>query len=265
MIIGHIGAGLIVQYFALRSNLPNSKLSSSIPAWCNVMGATLSDILTGSLILCGIETIRSNPSITPLGLSLINIDWSHSFAAITLSAAVWATFCSYVSPFSLTSMKTFSFRFSLRSKCLQHVWGWSFASVMTHLLGDWLVHNHDMALYPKEDPAMKYGLGLWADVPRSAWFGELLLILTGASLASRCYGTRKMRSPTILMVGWHLLNYPGVFTNLPYAFGTLFRDNPNLLRLSIGLTFIASYLLPGLYVSYVLDKDDGTRIDEKAL
>ena len=94
MIIGHIGAGLIVQYFALRSNSSNPKLSSSIPSWCTVMGATLSDIITGSLILSGVEIIRSNESITPLGLSLINIDWSHSFFMITLTAGVWATYCS---------------------------------------------------------------------------------------------------------------------------------------------------------------------------
>ena len=112
---------------------------------------------------------------------------------------------------------------------------------------------------------MKYGLGLWAEIPRSAWLAEFLLILTGAGLARRIYGKNKLRSPTIIMVGWHLLNYPGVFTNLPYTFGQVFRNNPNLLQLSIGLTFVATYLLPGLYISHALDKDDGTRTDEKSL
>ena len=94
MIIGHIGAGLIVQYFALRSNPTNRKLSASIPSWCTIIGATLSDIFTGTFILCGIETIRSNESIKPIGLSLVNIDWSHSFMMIILTSAAWATFCS---------------------------------------------------------------------------------------------------------------------------------------------------------------------------
>lgn len=143
---------------------------------------------------------------------------------------------------------------STQTTCFQRVWGWSFLSVMTHLLCDWLVHNHDMALYPKDGQQIKYGLGLWAEIPRSAWLGELLLIISGVGLASRIYGRKKVQSPMIVMVGWHLLNYPGIFTNLPYTFGQIFRTNPHLLRLSIGLTFVASYLLPGCYVSYVLDK-----------
>lgn len=135
----------------------------------------------------------------------------------------------------------------------KYIWSWSFASVLTHFLGDWLVHNHDLAIYPKPIDGVKYGIGLWADIPKTAWFGELLIIGIGAAAASTVYGTRKLRSPTILMLAIHLMNFPGVLTNLPYTFGRIFQNNPSLLRLSIGLTFIATYLLPALYTSYVLD------------
>lgn len=118
------------------------------------------------------------------------------------------------------------------------------------------MHNHDLAIYPSPADGVKYGIGLWADIPRTAWFGELLLIGIGAGAASTVYGAHKLRSPTILMLILHSMNYPGVLTNLPYTFGQLFQNNPNLLRLSIGVTLISTYLFPALYTSYVLDKKD---------
>lgn len=93
MIVGHIGAGLLTQYFALRQRNSNPKVQSSIPAWCTLIGATLSDVITGTLALLGIEHVRSNLSIKPIGLSLINIDWSHSVVMTVVSGAIWATFC----------------------------------------------------------------------------------------------------------------------------------------------------------------------------
>ena len=140
----------------------------------------------------------------------------------------------------------------------KYIWGWSFASILTHFLGDWLVHNHDIAIYPSSADGVKYGIGLWVDIPRTVWFGELLLIGIGAGAASAVYGTHKLRSPTILMLILHSMNYSGVLTNLPYTFGRLFQNNPNLLRLAIGVTLISTYLFPALYTSYVLDKKDGS-------
>ena len=123
-------------------------------------------------------------------------------------------------------------------------------------MGDWLVHDHDLAILPNPIDGVKYGIGLWADIPKTAWFGELLIIGIGAGAASTLYGTRKLRLPTILMVAMHSMNFPGVFTNLPYTFGRLYRNNPDRLQVSIGITLIAFYLLPALFTSYVLDKKD---------
>ena len=66
MIIVHITLSILVQYFALR-NVNRSKLSD-YPSWCTIIDATLNDIITGVLLLFGIENIRSNLNVKPLGL-----------------------------------------------------------------------------------------------------------------------------------------------------------------------------------------------------
>ena len=113
-----------------------------------------------------------------------------------------------------------------------------------------------MALYPNPWNSIKYGLGLWADIPKSAWVGKLLLIGIGASVISTQYGSRKLRSLTMLMFTLHLMNCPGVFTNIPYTLGRLFQNNHHLLRLSTGIAFVATYLLLGVFVSRVLNGND---------
>jgi len=54
----------------------------------------------------------------------------------------------------------------------------------------------------------------------------------------------------------HLMNYPGFFTNIPYTFGKIFQNHHFLLRLNIGMAFIVTYLLPGLFISRCLDEEN---------
>lgn len=123
---------------------------------------------------------------------------------------------------------------------------------MTHLLTDYIVHQPDMATYPNADT--KYGLSLWKYIPIISWIGELLLILVAITLIKTQYGTKKVRLPLITMVSMHLMNYPGLFTNIPYTLSKTFQNHHLLLRLSVGVAFIGTYLLPGLFISRCLDE-----------
>ena len=236
MIIGHIASGLVVQYFALQ-NRDRSKIRN-YPSWCTILGATLNDIITGIFLLFGIERIRSNPNFKPLGLDLIYIDWTHSFLMIAIWSLLWAAFC------HVTVNRT--------SRGHQ-VWFYSFMACMTHLLTDYVVHQPDMAPYPNAHT--KYGLSLWQSIPIISWIGELLLILAAIGLIRTRYGRNKVRIPMLIMVFLHLMNYPGLFTNIPYTLGKVFQNHYSLLRLNVGLAFIATYLIPGLFISRCLDEN----------
>jgi len=207
------------------------------------MGATLNDMITGVFLLIGIENIRSNPNFKPLGLDLIYIDWTHSFLMITIWSIIWAMYC------HVTVNRT--------SRDNQ-VWLYSFIAVMAHLLTDYIVHQPDMALYPNANS--KYGLSLWRYIPIISWIGELLLILVAIGLIRLQYGTNKVRLPMMIMVSMHLMNYPGLFTNIPYTLGKMLQNHHFLLRLSVGIAFIGTYLLPGLFISRFLDGEDEKRI-----
>jgi membrane-bound metal-dependent hydrolase YbcI (DUF457 family) len=234
MIIGHIAAGLLVQYYAVR-NIDRSKLGD-YPSWSTIIGATLNDIITGVFLIIGIENIRSNPTFKPLGLDLIYIDWTHSFLMITAWAIIWTMYC------YLTVNQ---------ANRNSQVWLYSFIAVLSHLLTDFIVHQPDMAPYPNADN--KYGLSLWKYIPTISWIGELCLILVAVVLIRTRYGSKKVLLPLIIMASMHLMNYPGLFTNIPYTLGIMFHNHPLLLRLSVGVAFIITYLLPGFVISRCLD------------
>ena len=135
MIIGHLGIGLLTQYFALRQRNSNPKVHPSIPAWCTLVGATLSDVIAGTFVLLGLEHVRSNPSIKPLGLSLVNIDWSHSMFMTIASGAVWATFCRYNRFFSMCVVKMIKTNWRLHLRFRRSIIvGRRFALLLTKLL-----------------------------------------------------------------------------------------------------------------------------------
>jgi membrane-bound metal-dependent hydrolase YbcI (DUF457 family) len=234
MIVGHIASGFLVQYYALR-NIDQQKIAN-YPSWCTIIGATLNDIMTAVFLLLGIERIRSNPNFKPLGLDLIYIDWTHSFLMITIWSIIWAAYC------HVTVNRT--------SRGHQ-VWLYSFIACMTHLLTDYIVHQPDMAPYPNAHT--KYGLNLWQHMPIISWIGELLLILAAIGLIRTRYGRNKVRLPMIIMVFMHLMNYPGLFTNIPYILGKIFQNYYSLLRLNVSLAFLGTYLVPGLFISRCLD------------
>jgi len=237
MIIGHIACGLLVQYWALR-NIDRSK-HRDYPSWCTIFGAILNDIITGVFLLIGIENVRSNPNFKPLGIDLIYIDWTHSFLMIAIWSITWAMYCHVTVN---------------RTNRNNQVWFYSFIAVMTHLLTDYIVHQPDMAPYPNANT--KYGLSLWRYIPIISWIGELVLILVAIGLIRTHYGRNKVRLLMMMMVPMHLMNYPGLFTNIPYTFGKIFQNHHFLLRLNIGMAFIVTYLLPGLFISRCLDEEN---------
>jgi hypothetical protein len=81
----------------------------------------------------------------------------------------------------------------------------------------------------------------------------LLLILAAVGLIRTRYGRNKVRLPMIIMVFMHLMNYPGLFTNIPYILGKIFQNHYSLLRLNVSLAFLGTYLVPGLFISQCLD------------
>jgi hypothetical protein len=237
MIIGNITCGLLVQYCALK-NTHRSK-SRDYPSWCTIIGATLNDIIAGVFLLIEIENIRSNPNFKPLGLDLIYIDMTHSFLMITIWSIIWAMYCHVTVN---------------RTNRDNQVWLYSFIAVMTHLLTDHIVHQPDMTPYPNANT--KYGLSLWRSIPIISWIDELLLIFVGIGLIITQYGTNKVRLPMMIMISMHLMNYPALFTNIPYTLGKMFQNHHLLLRLGVGIAFIGTYLLPGSFISQYLDIED---------
>jgi len=240
MIIGHIATGLLVQ--ALAANRLGPK---AIPSWITVFGSTLNDILIGLFIILGIERVKSNPSLTPLGLEFPFADYSHSWSMIVIWGIIYAYLCSYL------VMKNKTIAGNTTSNT---VWFYGFLSVVVHILADWLVHIPDMAIYPNSK--IKLGAKLWANSPILAWGLELLMLLLALAAIYYYYGS-SITIPAVLLTSMHLMNFPGAKTNIPYMLGTMFTGNA--LRFTVGFAFILTYLLPGLYLCSKLDNSTTIR------
>ena len=130
----------------------------------------------------------------------------------------------------------------------------SFLAVFCHWIADILVHKPDMPFYPNANT--KYGLALWENVPVQTWLGELMLMLIAAGLMVVNYGLKKSHFPVILLASLHFINYLGMPTNITYALGKNFQNNPLLLRFSVSIALIVADLVPALLVSKHFDRDN---------
>ena len=149
MYAGHFACGM-----ALWAARPRT------PTWVPFVGIGLLDVLDGVGVAAGIERISPAPE-EPLGLSLDFIDWDHSLAMSLAWAAAFAA-----------------------------VMGWRYgrgaaviggAAVFSHFLGDVLMHNGDLALWPWAD--IHLGLWLWHLLPVGSWFIEGAFAAGFAALA----------------------------------------------------------------------------------
>ena len=127
---------------------------SQVPATAVVGGAVFMDVLYAVLLLSGVDRISPDLQAGPyLYFRLEHIDWDHSLLMAALLSCGWGLLW-------------------LRRGAL--VCAVATCAVASHFLLDWVVHNHDLALYPNADLHM--GLGLWGRWGTGAWLLEGLWI-----------------------------------------------------------------------------------------
>src|SRR5450830_1527515 len=98
-------------------------------------------------ILLGGDQVSPNPAAGPyLYFGLRFIDWDHSLLAAGLWSGAWGLLC------------------WRRSRALA---AWGLVAALSHLVADWPVHNHDLALFPFSEQHV--GAGLWARLGPWAW------------------------------------------------------------------------------------------------
>jgi hypothetical protein len=130
MFIGHAAAGFAAKRWAPRVPLP----------WL-LVAPWLLDFLWPVFLVCGIERVRPQPSVSPfLNLEFVAYPWSHSL----LMALAWAA--------------VFGGLYWWRTKDDRgaRVLG---LLVVSHWVFDWIVHVPDLPLTP--GPSVRVGLGLW--------------------------------------------------------------------------------------------------------
>jgi len=152
MFIGHFAVA-----FASRRVAPRTSL-----AW--LLAATqFADILWPIFLLLGWEHVRIDPTATRFSpLDLYDFPWSHSLAALTVWATVFAGIYWGVTRYRRGAIV---------------LW----FCVLSHWVLDWIAHRPDMPLYPG---SLRFGLGLWNSVP-GTMIVELIMLAAGVWLYTR--------------------------------------------------------------------------------
>ena len=153
MYVGHFACG--VALWAVRPRTP---------PWVPLVGIGVLDILNGIGVAAGLERISPAPD-EPLGLALDYIDWDHSL----LMALVW----------SLAFAVAVGWKNGRGAAVIGGL------AVFSHFVGDVLVHNGDLALWPGSE--VHLGLWLWHLFPVGSWFieGAFAAVLIAFAIAVR--------------------------------------------------------------------------------
>lgn len=181
MYAGHFACG--VALWAVRPRTP---------AWVPLVGIGVLDLLNGAGVAAGLERISPAPS-EPLGIQLDFIDWDHSL----VMALVW----------SVAFAAAVGWRYG-RSVAL--IGG---LAVFSHFVGDVLLHNGDMALWPGSD--VRLGLWLWHLFPIGSWFieGAFAAALVAFAVAvgrQQGMGVRTWRRWLVVIAVLHVSFFPAL-------------------------------------------------------
>jgi hypothetical protein len=152
MYAGHFAIGL-----ALKARNPK------VPALPLLLGAGFLDLLDGVFIVLGWDRVRADLNAGPyLFFDLRFVDWDHSLLMASVWSLAWgALFLKDKRVALLATLAAFS-----------------------HILADWPVHNHDLALFPFAETHL--GWGLWGRLGAVSW------ILEGFFVAALCgYATAR--------------------------------------------------------------------------
>ena len=221
MYVGHFAIGL-----ALKARFP------TVPALPIMLGAGFLDILDGIFIVLGWDRVAPNLFAGPyLFFDLKFIDWDHSLLAGLFWSAIWGTFF-------------------LRDR---RVAALAFVAALSHLVADWPVHNHDMALYPHAETHVGYGL--WGKLGTASWVLEGVF---AAALAAYAWVASARRGVNLL---WPLLLLAVLFLNLSPWLSPMKHvaglDEP-LTHLLHGTLVALGFLVPGALMTWLVNGAERT-------
>lgn len=217
MFVGHIAVGVAIK--ALFPRTPTKPI---------LIGAGLLDILDGLFVLVGIDHIQANLAAGPyVFFDLSFVDWDHSLLMAALISVLWALL----------------FR---KDKTTAWVAG---LAVFSHFLGDWPVHNNDLALYPHAIEHL--GGGLWGTLGTASWVLEGLFsaaLLAFSWVRLRAHGVSLLWPTVALTVSF--------FNASPWLSPTKFAAQlpepaPHLLY---GVLTTGSFLILGLLLTWLIDR-----------
>lgn len=148
------------------------------------------DVIYAVLLLAGVDRISPDPQAGPyLYFRLDHIDWDHSLLMAAVLSIGWATL------------------WWRRGVAVCAV---AALAVASHFVLDWVVHNHDLALYPDADQHL--GLGLWGRWGTGAWLLEGVWVLACLWACWRLAGaTPQIRNQNAMaVVVWVVILFLGL-------------------------------------------------------
>ncbi|MCA0177760.1 MAG: hypothetical protein LCH73_15990 [Proteobacteria bacterium] len=217
MYVGHFAIGL-----ALKARFPKT------PTLPLLLGVGFLDILDGLFIVLGWNLVTPNLNAGPyLFFDLTFIDWDHSLAAALLWSLVWGAL----------------FIRDKRGALL------AFVAAFSHIVADWPLHNHDLALFPYADTHL--GLGGWGRLGTLSWVLEGLFAAVLAAYAARRAAQQGQRWiwPCVLLLV--------LFANLspwlsPMKLVATWGEPAA--HLTHGVLVTLGFLLPGLMLTVLIDR-----------
>lgn len=205
------------------------------PAWVPLVGIGVLDLLNGAGVAAGIERISPAPN-EPLGIALDYIDWDHSL----LMALVW-------------------------SAAFAGLAGWRYGrsvavvgglAVFSHFVGDVLMHNGDMALWPGSD--VRLGLWLWHLFPIGSWFieGAFAAALVGFAIGvARREGIapRAWRRAVVVIAVLHVSFFPAL---APVHLAGAHLEG-TALRFAYAVLVVVGFTVPAWLLTWMLPRLPG--------
>jgi hypothetical protein len=210
MLVGHIGAGLLVKRFEPRLNLG-----------AVLLAALFADLLLWTLMIFGVESLGTPATAGSARFFTFDFPYSHGLVASVIWSVLAAAAGWFIAARGAARRSKLALALSL--------------AVFSHFMLDLIVHVPDLPLVGQGSP--KLGLGLWREMPIA-----LAIELTLAAVALVLYlgSARPARAKALLVVG--TVAVAAVLTAVgPYVPGE--PPPPNVLALSSLLTLCVMVLL----------------------
>ncbi|MNS58054.1 hypothetical protein D3C72_909600 [compost metagenome] len=223
---------MYVGHFAIALGI--KAVAPKVRAMPIILGAGFLDIIDGLLIIAGIDKVTANLNAGPyLFFDLTFIDWDHSLLMAIILSLLWGAFF-------------------LKNRQVAVI---AAAACFSHFLADVPMHNADLALYPYA--AQHLGFGLWGRLQTGAWVLEGVF---AAVVLAWAWTRFKARGVSIL---WPVVVLIVAFLNLsPWASPMKLvagLDEPAA-HLLHGVLVTAGFLLPGLLLSWLVDRAEARAV-----